>query len=148
MTGFPDGPVVLLSGDPGGFRGGLALGPTGQFVEEIDGRRRCLDELLVPVWVRQGPQVQKHRHATAGQPDVDQRASDKRVAQAMRPVGRIGDDVLGQRFFGFQEIKAAFTIAAINEVGGDDLVAGLGQFGCNGAIAAGGFPDGAVKGFD
>lgn len=99
MAGFPNGPVVLLAGDTGGFRGGLALGPTGQFIEEIDGGRRRLDEFLVPVGVCQGPQVQQHRHTAASLSGVDQRPSDKSIAKPMRSVGRIGDDVLGQRFF-------------------------------------------------
>src|SRR5690349_9183268 len=59
--------------------------------------------------------------------------------------GRVGDDVLGGSLVVQQEIDVGRAVAAIDQVGRDDRMAGVLKDFAYGPVAAGGLPDGPLK---
>jgi len=102
----------------------------------------------MPVRIGQRAKVEQHYHRATGFCGVDQGSSDKGVTQAMRAVRRIGDDVFGQRLVRLQEVLPTGAKATINQIGGGNIVASSCQLAANGSVAAGRFPDIAIKVFN
>lgn len=63
--------------------------------------------------------IEKHRHASAGLPAMDEGATHEGVGQSVGAIGRVRDDVFGKRPVGFQKVLSAAAEASVDEVGGN-----------------------------
>ena len=145
---MPHRPIILLLRDTGFARAGFSSGPANELIQGIDGSRRGLGELLHAVGVTQGAQIQEHRHASAGLLTMDEGAAHKEVGKSVGAVRRIGDDVLGKRAVGFQEVLPPDAEASVDEIGRNHFVPCLEEHLRDGSIAASWFPDAPLEGLD
>lgn len=147
MPGLPEGPAIPMGRRvrPGKF--GTPFGPADELVERINHGGRMLGPESMPVGVAERRQIEQHGHAsTRGLGQLESMA-DKRIAKTS-PVRRIGDDVFGASRPLAKEIDVAGTVAPVDEVGGDNVIAGFVEYAGNMAFAACRLPDGAVEGLD
>lgn len=145
MTRLPDGPVVLLSGNAPLRAGGDALRPAGKIIEDVDRRRRGLAELGRALRIGQRAQIEQHGNAAPCLLRVDEGTADKGIAQPMGTIGRIGDDMFAKSPGRLEEVMAALTIAAVDQVGGHDAVASVHQHLADGPVATRRLPDIAIE---
>ena len=145
---MPHRPVILLLCDTGFARAGFSSGPANELIQGIDGSRRGLGEFLCPLGVTQRPQIQEHRHASAGLLTMDEGAAHKEVGKPVGAIGRVRDDVLGKRAVGFQEVLPPKAETSVDEVGRNHFVPCLEEHLRDGSVSASGLPDAPLEGLD
>ena len=145
---MPHCPVILLLSDASLSRAGLACGPANQLIKGIDGAWWSLGEFLRAVGITERTKVQEHRHASAGLLAMDEGSTDEGVCKSVGAIGRVGDDVLGKRAVGFQEVLSAVAIASVDEVGGNHFVSCLEKHLRDSAVATRGLPNTPLEGLD
>ena len=145
---MPYRPVILLLRDAGLARAGFSSGPANELIQGIDGSWWGLGEFLCPVGITQGAQIQEHRHASASLLTMDEGTAHKEVGKSVGAIGRIGDDVLGKRAVGFQEVLPSDAEASVDEVSGNHFVPCLEEHLRDGSISASRLPDTPLEGLD
>lgn len=79
---------------------------------------------------------------------MNESSANKEVSQSIRAIGWVGDDVLGKRAFGFQEVMPSLAIASVYEVGGNHVKAFLDKHFGDGSVSACRLPDAPLEGLD
>ena len=145
---MPHRPIILLLRDTGLARTGFSSGPANQLIEGINGSRWGLGEFLHPVGMAERPEIEEHRHASAGLLTMDEGAAHKKVGKPVGAIRWVRDDVLGKRAVGFQEVLPPKAETSVDEVSGNHFVPCLEEHLRDGSVSARGLPDAPLEGLD